>query len=197
MKIPRDFYLQEDVLQISKDLLGKLLCTNINGSIVKGIITETEAYMAPEDKASHAYNNRRTPRTEMFYKQGGISYVYLCYGIHHLFNIITNKGDVPHAILVRAVEPVEGIDIMLARRNKPEPVPTLTAGPGALSVALGITCDLNGTDLAGDTIWLEDPGMPAPEIVAGPRVGIAYAKEYALKPWRFRIRGSKWTSKPA
>lgn len=197
MKLREDFYLQEDVLKISQDLLGKVLCTNIEGQITKGIITETEAYKAPEDKASHAYNNRRTNRTELFYLKGGISYVYLCYGIHHLFNIITNKKDVPHAVLVRAVEPLDGIEIMLKRRAKAEVNYALTAGPGALSVAMGITREYNRMDLSGDTIWIEDQKITVNEIVAGPRVGIAYAQEYALKPWRYRIKNNKWTSKPA
>src|SRR5690606_33584438 len=124
--------------QISKDLLGKSLLTKIDGRLTGGMIVETEAYRAPEDKASHAFNNRRTPRTENFFNEGGVSYVYLCYGIHYLFNIITNLKDIPHAILIRAIQPEEGIETMLKRRKKTKPTFDLTAGPGSMSMALGI-----------------------------------------------------------
>ena len=196
-KLPKEFYLREDVIQISKELLGKFLFTKINGKITGGMIVETEAYMAPEDKASHAYNYRRTNRTETFYKDGGIAYVYLCYGIHNLFNIVTNFKDVPHAILIRAIEPREGIETMLKRRRKTKPTYDLTAGPGSLSLALGITVKHNGLDLAGDMIWVEERDIliPEKEIIKSPRVGVAYAEEYANKPWRFRIKDNPWTSK--
>jgi DNA-3-methyladenine glycosylase len=197
MILPKEFYLRDDVIQISKELLGKFLFTKINGKLTGGMIVETEAYRAPEDKASHAYNFRRTSRTEIFYNDGGLSYVYLCYGIHHLFNIITNTKEIPHAVLVRAIEPVEGIETMLKRRGKKELSSELTAGPGSMSMALGITTSHNGLDLTGKTIWLEERGVIIPEkqIIKSPRVGVAYAKEYASKPWRFRIKGNEWTSK--
>jgi DNA-3-methyladenine glycosylase len=196
-KLPKEFYLREDVIQISKDLLGKYLYTKIKGKITGGMIVETEAYMAPEDKASHAFNNRRTSRTEIFYHDGGISYVYLCYGIHYLFNIITNFKDIPHAVLIRAIEPVEGIDIMVKRRRKTKLGFDLTAGPGSTSMSLGITSNQNGLDLTGDTVWLEDKGIKIADknIIKSPRVGVAYAKEYAAKPWRFRIKDNPWTSR--
>lgn len=196
-KLTQAFYQREDVLQISKDLLGKHLFTCIDGALCEGIIVETEAYMAPEDKASHAFGNKRTPRTETFYKEGGVAYVYLCYGIHNLFNIVTNKADVPHAILIRAVEPVAGLEAMLHRRKKTKLDVSLTAGPGALSLAMGITRQQNGISLLGNEIWLEDHGKKytALEIIAGPRVGVAYAQEYAPKPWRFSLRGNAWVSK--
>src|SRR3982750_593315 len=126
MKIPKSFYLRHDVVSISKELLGKYLFTKIEGTVTAGIITETEAYAGQIDKASHAYNNRRTARTEVMFSEGGVAYVYLCYGIHHLFNIVTNMADVPHAVLVRAVEPLEGIKYMLQRRGKKELQPSLT-----------------------------------------------------------------------
>jgi len=196
-KLPKNFYTRKDVIQISKDLLGKFIFTDIDGHITGGMIVETEAYHGSEDRASHAFGNRKTPRTEPFFKEGSISYVYLCYGIHYLFNIITNKKDVPHAILIRAIEPSEGIDIMLHRRRMTKPLYNLTAGPGAMSMALGITTKHNSVDLQGNIIWLEDKGIKIPEenIIASPRVGVAYAKEYASKPWRFRVKGSLWTSK--
>ncbi|HEY8402323.1 MAG TPA: DNA-3-methyladenine glycosylase [Cytophagaceae bacterium] len=196
-KLSKDFYLREDVLKISQELLGKFLFTSIEGYITGGMIVETEAYKAPEDKASHAFNHRRTPRTEPFYKEGGISYVYMCYGIHYLFNIITNKADIPHAVLIRAIEPVEGIEVMLQRRAKNKSGYDLTAGPGALSKALGITMEHNQIDLSGNQIWVEDRGVVIPDnkIIKSPRVGVAYAAEYASKPWRFRIKENPWTSK--
>ena len=196
-RLPTKFYTREDVIQISKDLLGKFIYTDIDGKITGGMIVETEAYCGAEDRASHAFGNRKTPRTEPFFKEGGISYVYLCYGIHYLFNIITNKKDVPHAILIRAIEPKEGIEIMLHRRRMTRPLYNLTAGPGAMSMALGITTKYNAVNLQGDKIWLEDRGVKITEenIIASPRVGVAYAQEDALKPWRFRVKGSLWTSK--
>jgi len=137
-KLPTSFYIREDVHQLSKELLGKVLVTKIEGMYTSVIITETEAYQAPEDKASHAYNNRRTPRTELFYYTGGIGYVYLCYGIHNVFNVVTNKENIPHAILIRSLKPIDGIEAMMVRRNKKKFDKTLTIGPGVLSQALGI-----------------------------------------------------------
>jgi DNA-3-methyladenine glycosylase len=197
MKLGKAFYTREDAITISKELLGKFLVTCIDGRLTSGMIVETEAYLGAEDKASHAYGNRRTKRTEPFYKEGGIAYVYLCYGIHYLFNIITNKAEIPHAVLIRAVEPSDGIDIMLERRKKAKLTPELTAGPGALSVALGISARHNETDLLENEIWVEDRGgvVNENEIIASPRVGVAYAKEYALKPWRFRVKDNPYTSK--
>jgi len=196
-KLSKSFFLREDVVQISKELLGKYLYTNIDGIVTAGMIVETEAYMGPEDKASHAFGNRKTPRTEKFYSEGGIAYVYLCYGIHHLFNIITNKTDIPHAILIRAIEPKEGIETMLLRRGKTKLEYNLTSGPGTLSKALGINSSQNGLSITGKSIWLEDKGVKLKEeqIIASPRVGIDYAEEYINKPWRFRIKDNPWTGK--
>lgn len=194
-KLKKSFYIREDVLELSKELLGKVLVTDIDGMITSGIITETEAYQAPEDKASHAYNNRRTARTEIFYNTGGIGYVYLCYGIHNLFNVVTNKKDVPHAILIRSIEPIDGIDCMMIRRKKTKFDKTLTTGPGALSQALGINKLHNKISLTGDTIWIEDRSIQVEHICATTRVGIDYAEEYKDKPWRYYIEGNKWVSK--
>jgi len=194
-KLTSAFYLRADVFQISRELLGKVLVTDIDGRITAGVITETEAYHAPEDKASHAYNNKRTPRTEIFYHTGGIGYVYLCYGIHHLFNVVTNDADIPHAILNRSVEPLEGIEHMMQRRKKTKLDKTLTAGPGALSQALGINKIHNKISLLGDTVWIEDRGISVESIVATTRVGIDYAAEYKDKPWRYYVKGNKWVSK--
>lgn len=197
MKLDRSFYEREDVVKISTDLLGKKLCTHIDGQYTAGIIVETEAYMAPQDKASHAYANRRTPRTEVFFGPGGFSYVYLCYGIHYLFNIVTNKAEIPHAILIRAVEPIAGQEIMATRRKKAREDYSLTSGPGSLSMALGIHKKHNALDLLGDTIWLEETGIrySGCQIIKSPRVGVAYAREWAEKPLRFRIKDNPWTSR--
>lgn len=197
MIIPQSFYQQGDVAGIARQLLGKLLITNFNGERTSGIITETEAYAGASDKASHAYNNRRTARTEVMYAEGGIAYVYLCYGIHHLFNIVVNKKDVPHAVLIRAVEPMEGIETMLHRRKKERLMPNLTAGPGAISEALGIKTIHSGSSLQGPDIWLEDKGdnIDPDDIVAATRIGVAYAQEDAMLPYRFYIKGNKFVSK--
>jgi DNA-3-methyladenine glycosylase len=198
LKLNREFYEREDVLTIAKELLGKCLFTNIDQKVTAGIIVETEAYIAPHDKASHAYNNKRTNRTEMFYGRGGISYVYLCYGIHHLFNIVTNRSDIPHAILIRAIEPIEGLSIMAKRRKRDQSDYSLTAGPGSLAMAMGISTIHNGVDLLENKIWLEDVNIryAGCQIQKGPRVGVDYAEEWADKPYRFKIKDNPWTSKP-
>ena len=189
MKIGKEFYLRDDVVKISRELLGKVLCTSIDGLYTSGIITETEAYQGAVDKASHAYNNRRTNRTEVMFGEGGVAYVYLCYGIHFLFNIVTHKKDTPHAILVRAIKPLEGVEIMMQRRKAAKLTPKMTIGPGTVSQALGITTKHTGVDLTGDLIWLEDHGIKVKpkDIVTSPRVGIDYAEEDKDLPYRFRI----------
>lgn len=196
-KLPINFYTRTNVLNISKELLGKVLYTRFNNELTAGIIVETEAYNGIVDKASHAHGGRRTKRTETMYQQGGISYVYLCYGIHHLFNVVTNMEGVPHAVLIRAVEPIEGIDIMQRRRNKTTIDTTLTSGPGALSQALGITTNMDGISLQSSKIWIADNSITISEneIIASPRVGVGYAKEDALLPYRFRIKENKWCSR--
>ncbi|RPD39055.1 DNA-3-methyladenine glycosylase [Chitinophaga barathri] len=195
-KLDRAFYADKDVLKVAKALLGKILVTEINGVRTSGKIVETEAYNGAVDRASHAWNNRRTNRTEIMYGPGGAAYVYLCYGIHHLFNVVTNVKDVPNAVLVRGLEPLEGIEPMLFRCGKQKLDHTLTAGPGSLSKALGITTALTGQSLLGDTIWIEDaPAVPKKDIVTGTRVGVAYAMEDAYLPYRFSLKGSRWVSK--
>lgn len=197
MLLPESFYARKDVVKIASELLGKVLVTNFHGEYTSGIIVETEAYAGETDKASHAHGGRRTKRTEIMYAQGGSAYVYLCYGIHHLFNVVTNAKDVPHAILIRAVEPLDGVDIMLARRGKEKLQPSLTAGPGAMSMALGILTEHTGLLLQGPEIYIEDRGIkvPAKNIVAGTRVGVAYAMDDALRPYRFSIKGNPYVSK--
>lgn len=197
MKLNESFYTRTDVVQVAKDLLGKVLVTNINDVLTSGMIVETEAYAGVADKASHAFGGRRTKRTETMYAHGGTAYIYLCYGIHHLFNVVTNVADVPHAVLIRGIEPLEGIEDMLQRRRKPGLQPSLTAGPGALSEALGIKNVHDHKSLLGDTIYIEDRGINVHEedIIKGTRVGVAYAKEDALLPYRFSIKGNRYVSK--
>lgn len=194
--LPKEFYLNNDVCQVAKNLLGKKLCTNINGYFTSGIIVETEAYQAPEDKASHAYNYRKTQRNRIMYYQGGIAYIYLCYGIHHLFNVVTNNEGVPHAVLIRAIEPVDGIDIILKRKSKTKLSKNLCSGPGAMSVALGITTAFNGINLNSETIFIENKNeIDDSEIISCPRVGIDYAEEHSLWNYRFYIKNNNWVSK--
>jgi DNA-3-methyladenine glycosylase len=196
-KLPRRFYTRENTLQVARDLLGKLLVVPAsNGSRVSGVVVETEAYMGPEDKGSHAFGNRRTKRTEPMFGEGGHAYIYFVYGMHYQFNVVTNVKDVPHAVLIRAVEPVEGIDWMKLRRGMEDEV-NLANGPGKLCQALGIDLELNTADLTGDRIWIEKRGtVVSPESVrSGPRVGIDYAKEFVSVPWRFWIDGNRFVSK--
>lgn len=197
-KLPLSYYLNQDVLFLAKDLLGKVLFTEINGDITAGIIVETEAYFGVVDKASHAYGGRRTERTETLYSQGGVSYVYLCYGIHHLFNVVTSVDGEPHAVLVRAVEPLVGQEIMELRRNMPAEKAAISSGPGSAAKALGIDRSFNKKDLTENEIWVEDHGIryTSEDIIEGPRIGVAYAQEDALLPWRFYVKGNKYVSKP-
>lgn len=195
-KLKPSFYRQPDVVSVAKGLLGQHLVTIVDGKRTTGMIVETEAYAGAPDRASHAYGNRRTKRTEIMFATGGVAYVYLCYGIHYLFNVVTNVQDVPHAVLVRALQPLEGIDLMLERTGKAQLNYTLTNGPGSLCKAMQITTADTGLSLNGDQIFIEKAAaIPEAEIVAGTRVGVAYAKEDALLPYRFSIRGNPWVSK--
>lgn len=196
-KLPFSFYLNTDVNSLARQLIGKMLFTQIDGEITAGAIVETEAYAGIEDKASHAYGGRLTDRTKTMYLKGGVSYVYLCYGIHNLFNVVTGPLNTPHAVLIRGVEPVIGTEIMLQRRGMALLKPNLTAGPGALSKALGIDRTFNAKDLTGEEIWIEDGwDVDMESIVAAPRVGVGYAADHALLPWRYYIKGNRFVSKP-
>lgn len=189
MKLLKSFYQREDVLTISQELLGKTLYSTIGGVLTAGIIIETEAYRGIEDRASHAYKGRRTKRTEVMYQEGGVCYIYLCYGIHTLLNVVTHGLDHPDAVLIRALYPTHGIDRMRLRRKKNIFDAQLTSGPGSLCQALGITRQYNGLSLESSVLWIEDQGLDfySNEIIASPRVGVDYAGEDALLPWRFRI----------
>ena len=196
MKLPREFYTRSNVLTVARDLLGKLLVVPADdGQRVAGMIVEVEAYRGPDDRASHAYGGRRTKRTETMYQEGGIAYVYFVYGMYYQFNVVSNVADVPHAILVRALEPVEGLDVMRARRHS-HPDHNLTNGPGKLCVAMGIDRQLDKADLLGDRVWLEGFRKVQPsQIAKGPRIGIDYAEEWIDKPWRFWISDNTYVSR--
>ena len=195
-KLPEAFYQRKDVVRIARELLGKLLVTRFDGRQTSGRIVEVEAYNGVVDKASHSYGRRRTKRTEIMYGRGGLAYVYLIYGIHHLFNVVTNLEDTPHAILVRGIEPVEGIDTMLRRMKKPALDYTIGRGPGNVTKALGIHTSDTGTSLLGDTIFIATDGTKTgpSRIIATPRIGVDYAAEDALLPYRFYIKDNPYVS---
>jgi DNA-3-methyladenine glycosylase len=198
MKLPESFYLNSNVVEIARNLLGKYLFTCINGVISGGYIVETEAYNGVIDKASHAFGNRLTPRTQTMFAKGGVAYVYLCYGIHEMLNVVTSVEGQPHAVLIRAVNPTVGIDEMLYRRSMAVVKPNITAGPGSVGKALGISRKLNGISFQSDELWIEDQGLSFTDeqIAAVPRIGVAYAAEDALLPYRFYVKGNVYVSKP-
>ncbi len=206
MRLPHEFYTRTDVVQIARDLIGKVLISEFEGQRTAGIITETEAYRAPDDRACHAYGNRRTARTEVMFQEGGRAYIYLCYGIHHLFNVVTGPDGMAHAVLVRAIEPIEGQEIMLERRQllgkvKSDRVrPALTTGPGALAQALGLHSSMSGQSLLseGSPVWIENRGIAVgdADIAVGKRIGVESAGEAAGWPWRFWLSTSRFYKKP-
>jgi len=195
-KLGSEFYNRKDVAKIAKELLGKILVTNWDGVVTSGRIVECEAYAGVIDKASHASGGRRTRRNEVMYGDGGYAYVYLCYGIHHLFNLVTNSREVPHAILIRALDPIEGIQEMLLRTSKKKLDDTLTRGPGNVSKALGIFTTHSGLSLTSDQIFIADDGVTfsKKEIAASPRIGVDYAGEDALLLYRFYVKGNPYVS---
>lgn len=194
--LPISFYLQNNVVALAKSLIGKVLVTNFKEGLTAGRIVETEAYNGIVDKASHAYGNRHTARTATMFKQGGITYVYLCYGIHNLFNIVSNEAGIPHAILIRGIEPLYGFDVMQKRTNKQSTDKTITRGPGNLSKAMGITTKHDGLLLSDNEIFIADDGFTINKknIIATPRIGVDYAKEDALLPYRFIVKGNEYVS---
>ncbi len=190
MKIYKDFYTSTDVVQIARNLIGKYLFVKSEGIVCGGYITESEAYQGPTDRASHAYNNRRTNRTEVMFYEGGRTYVYLCYGIHSMLNIVTGPKDIPHAVLIRGFMPTTGLEAIKKRIGVNNPSAKNFNGPGKLTKALGINAVHNNLDLSGNEIWLEDRGLnlKGKKIIAGPRIGVDYAKEDALLPYRFVLK---------
>jgi DNA-3-methyladenine glycosylase len=198
LKLPETYYHSSDVVALAKDMLGKYLFTRIDGVITGGYIVETEAYNGIIDKASHAYGNRQTKRTSTMFQQGGIIYVYLCYGIHEMLNIVTSVEGQPHAILIRAINPTDGIEMMLERRKMADLKPAITMGPGSVAKALGISRLINELSLQSEVIWLEERNLYFEDesIASVPRVGVAYAGEDALLPYRFYVKGNSYVSKP-
>ncbi len=199
MRLSSDFYQRPDVLQVAQDLLGKILVTHFDGQRTAGRISEVEAYRAPDDRACHAWNNRRTPRTEVMFRPGGCAYIYLCYGLHHLFNVVTGPGEAAHAVLIRGIEPLEGLDLMLERRRQSKLRPALTTGPGSLAQALGLHTNLSGILLTepDSPVWIETSpeSVAAADIAAGPRIGVDYAGECAAWEWRFWLKNSPFVKK--
>lgn len=191
MKIlPLSFYTRSDVLVIARELLGKRLVTRFADGVTSGRIVEVEAYAGMDDRASHAWKGRRTARNEMMYARGGCAYVYLCYGIHHLFNVVTHDREVPHAILIRGLEPLEGTELMARRTGKKADDPALARGPGNLTKALGITVQHNGLSLLRGPVVIADDGFqfPSASVALSPRIGVDYAGQDAGLPYRFYIR---------
>lgn len=195
-KLPLSFYSRKNVLVIAKDLIGKVLIHHNGKALTAGRIVETEAYDGVIDRASHAYGGRRTARNEIMYAEAGTAYVYICYGMHHLFNVVTNRKDIPHAILIRALEPVQGLDLMLKRRKKKKPDHLVTRGPGSLSVAMGITVRQNGHSLLSEDLFIADDGVRVPPkaIAVSHRIGVESSREAAVYPYRFYVKGNPFVS---
>lgn len=195
-KLDHSFYNRKNVVQIARQLLGKILVTHFDGIRTAGRIVETEAYNGVEDRACHAFGGRRTKRTEHLYGEPGTVYIYICYGMHHLFNVITNKKDIPHAILIRALEPMEGIEQMLIRTGKPSADYSLTKGPGNLARAMGISKIHTGGNLFSGEIFMEDDGLRynKDQIAVTKRIGVESAREDAELPYRFIVKGNPYVS---
>lgn len=195
-KLAREFYTRDDTIQVTRDLLGAtLVVPTETGARVSAMIVETEAYLGAEDKAAHSYGNRRTKRTETMFATGGTAYIFFIYGMYFQFNVVVGKVGVPHAVLIRAVEPLENIEIMRERRGTMKDA-NLTSGPGKLCIALGIDKTFNNENLLGEKVWLEEGRKISDgEIASGKRVGIDYAEEYAEKPWRFWLKENLFVSR--
>ena len=196
-KLDLQFYQSNNILDIGKFLLGKILYTNISNKITSGMIVEVEAYLGATDKACHSYDNKKTKRTEPMFETGGVSYVYLCYGMHYLFNVVVGEKDNPCAVLIRAIKPIDGINIMLERRKFNKLTDELTNGPGKLTQSLGITDKVNKKSLISNLIWVEDHNIKIlkKDILSSPRIGVDYAGKDAKLPYRFYIKNNQWVSK--
>ena len=195
-KLTIEFYKRKNVVKVARDLIGKIIVTNIDGILTSGRIVETEAYAGIADKASHAYKGKRTKRNEAMYSHAATAYVYICYGIHQMFNIVTNEKEIPHAVLIRAVEPIEGVNIMLARTGKKKADSTLTKGPGNVGKAMGIDRIHSGINLLEDVIYIvaDDYTIDKDRIGISKRIGVDYAESDALLPYRFYIKSNKYVS---
>lgn len=196
-RLPLDFYQNNNVCAVAKQLIGKILVTYFEHTLTAGRIVETEAYNGVIDKASHAYGGRFTNRTAVMYEPGGIAYVYLCYGIHHLFNVVTNEASIPHAVLIRGIEPIYGIDQMLHRFQKTKFDHSIGRGPGNVTKALDIKTGHTGMSLQESVLFISDDGWKTSKenISATPRIGVDYAEEDALLPYRFILKANPHVSK--
>lgn len=193
-KLDRSFY-ERGTLDIARELLGKYIIHNTTDGRTSGKIVEVEAYIGSKDAASHAYNGKYTSRTKVMFGQGGHLYVYLIYGVYYCMNIVTNKENYPEAVLIRAIEPIDGLDIMKGRRGT-DKLLNLCSGPGKLCIAMGISKVQNGMDLCGENLYLLSGETISPEcIISTPRINIDYAKEARNYPWRFFIKGNPFVSK--
>lgn len=185
------FFAHRSALELARELIGYELHSHIDGVHTAGVITETEAYHEDE-RGCHAFGGKRTKRTEIMFAEGGCAYIYLCYGMHHLFNVVCGPKDRAEAVLIRAIEPISGIEKMLERRKKSNLNKDLTSGPARLTQAMGITTALNAISLEKPLIWLQTPQNSNIEIKISTRIGIDYAEEDALLPYRFMLKDSKW-----
>ena len=194
--VPRSFYSDPNPVKVARGLLGKIVRVKGKSGDCAARIVETEAYGGAQDRASHAWRGR-TARNESMFGRPGTAYIYLCYGIHRMMNVVTAPEGVAAAVLIRGVEPLEGVEQMARRRGVPASEFRLTAGPGALTQALGICMDWCGSDLVCGPISIEDDGVKVPKakIESGRRVGVNYAGPAARFPWRFWIRGNRWVSR--
>jgi len=195
-KVPLSFYDRKDVVKIAEELLGKIIVTNIDGFFTSGRIVETEAYVGITDKASHSFSGKRTSKNEHMYSAPGTAYIYICYGMHQMMNIVTNEKEIPDAVLIRAIEPLEGIDIMLQRTKKDHADKTLTRGPGNVGKALGIFKHHSGLHLLDEQIYLLDDGQKISKenIGVSKRIGVESAGPDGLLPYRFFVKGNKYVS---
>ena len=192
MKLPPHFYLNNDVVKVARELLGKVLCVAEKEGTLSGIITETEAYNGISDRASHAYGGRNTARTAVMFGEGGHAYVYLCYGIHRLFNVVTNRKGIPHAVLIRSIIPLDHATVQLKRRNAPHPFKGFD-GPGKVTSSLNIGLNDNGVSLAGDRVWIENRNIKVDNsnVAVTARIGVEYAGDDALLPYRFVVKNGQ------
>ena len=195
--LPRRLYLQT-TLRVARALLGKTLVHDGPEGRTAGRIVEVEAYRGPADRAAHSSGGRRTPRNEVMYGPPGYAYVYFIYGMYFCMNVVCQPAGVPEAVLLRALEPLEGVELMRRRRELAEgPEWRLCRGPGALCRALGIGRAENGADLVRGPLRIVDaPPVPAARVARTARIGVAYAGADAARPWRFLVRGSPAVSGP-
>ena len=193
MKLLRPFY-SRPALEVASDLLGKVLVRRIERKNLSGIIVETEAYVGPHDLACHA-SKGRTPRTSVMFGPPGYAYVYMIYGFYFCLNVVTEPTGYPAAVLIRAIEPLDHADVMRRFRDYPKRDTNIASGPGKLCIAMSIDKELNGANLLGKAIWLEDRNLPTGRICMSPRVGVDYAGEYRDKPWRFFVHDNPHVSR--